>query len=117
MTMFGMTPPMRTGPSTATAASEAGLPYAEIPGDLANRVKDVLANEPNHPDPNVTFDHSSTTTKPFNLVSFLWPHRVKVALAIVLVALETIALQLGPVLTQIGIDDGIFSAPPVPTLS
>jgi ATP-binding cassette subfamily B protein len=41
------------------------------------------------------------------LRSFLWPHRWRISGGLLLVVIESLALQAGPLLTQIGIDDGI----------
>ena len=45
--------------------------------------------------------------EPFGLLRFLRPHRWRLLGAIGLVLIETIALQLGPILTQIAIDEGV----------
>jgi ATP-binding cassette subfamily B protein len=108
--MFNSPVGMRSGPTSGQAAAQAGLPHAEVPGDLRTRVERVLADEPAHPDPGVEW--SRTTDEAggrFGLGRFLWPHRCRLAVAFLLVAVETIALQLGPVLTQIGVDDGIVA--------
>ena len=101
---------MRSGPSSVQAAAQAGLPHADVPGELRSRVERVLADEPIHPEP--TLEWSRTTDDSdsrFGLGRFLWPHRYRLMVAFLLVGVETIALQLGPVLTQIGVDDGIVA--------
>jgi len=78
-----------------------------VPGHLQDRVDAVLDREPDHPDPAIEFSHAHPKTAPFTLRSFLWPHRWRLLGALGLVVLESLALQAGPLLTQIGIDDGI----------
>lgn len=95
------------GANSVTASRDAGLPHAGVPGHLQDRVDAVLDREPGHPDPNVTFAHRHPDEAPFTLRSFLWPHRWRISGALLLVVLESLALQAGPLLTQIGIDDGV----------
>jgi len=95
------------GPTTVQSSAAAGLPHAEVPGDLREKVARVLQNEPDHVVERVPWSHVDWDRRPFTLRRFLWPHRVRLAAAAALVAVETIALQLGPILTQIGIDDGV----------
>jgi ATP-binding cassette subfamily B protein len=78
-----------------------------VPGELRRRVEDVLDHEPEHDVPNVGWRVDDWDRDPFSLLRFLRPHRWRLLAAISLVLIETIALQLGPVLTQIGIDDGV----------
>ena len=108
--MFAMGAGMRPGgggPTSIESSAQAGLPHAEVPGDLRAKVEGVLADEPDHDYPEVEWTHADWDRTPFGLRRFLWPHRGRLALAVGLVIIETVALQLGPVLTQIGIDDGI----------
>ena len=105
---MGFGPPAGFGGSNSvTSARDAGLPHAGVPGHLQAEVDAVLDLEPDHGDPAVTFDHRHPPTAPFTLRSFLWPHRWRLAGALLLVIIETVALQAGPLLTQIGIDDGV----------
>ena len=108
--MFSSPVGMRSGPTSVQAAAQAGLPHADVPGDLRARVERVLADEPIHPDPGVKWSRTTDESGGrFGLGRFLWPHRYRLAVAFLLVAAETVALQLGPVLTQIGVDDGIVA--------
>jgi ATP-binding cassette subfamily B protein len=95
------------GANSVTASRDAGLPHAGVPGHLQDRVDAVLDREPDHPDPKITFEHLHPATAPFRLRGFLWPHRWRLLGALALVVLESLALQAGPLLTQIGIDDGV----------
>lgn len=106
---MGFGPPVGFGgANSATASRDAGLPHAGVPGHLQGRVDEVLAREPDHPDPDIAFHHRHPGGPPFTLRSFLWPHRWRLMGAFSLVILESVALQAGPLLTQIGIDEGII---------
>jgi len=95
------------GPTTVQSSAAAGLPHAEVPGDLRKKVERALRDEPDHVVPHVPWTHTDYDRRPFTLKRFLWPHRGRLVIAAALVTIETIALQTGPVLTQIGIDRGV----------
>ncbi len=108
--MFQSPVGMRSGPTSVQAAAQAGLPHADVPGGLRARVERVLADEPDHPDPTVRWSRvPDEADRRFGLGRFLWPHRYRLAVAFLMVAVETVAIQLGPVLTQIGVDHGILA--------
>ncbi|MEX2658882.1 MAG: ABC transporter ATP-binding protein [Acidimicrobiales bacterium] len=93
------------GSHTGTAN---GLPFAGIPPELQDRVDALLETEPDHPaTEDVDFSHIVPDRRPFTLRRFLGPHRVAVAGVLGLVIIETVAMQVGPRLTQVGIDNGI----------
>ena len=96
-----------SGPSGAATSAAAGLPFAGIPSELKERAEAILEREPDHPDPELTFSQVVLDRRPFTLRSFLGGHRRAMVLAFLLVVVETLALQAGPLLTEIGIDDGI----------
>lgn len=89
-----------------------GLPFAGIPPELQSRVDALLVTEPEHPPEHVEFSHTDHDRRRFTLRRFLAPHRVALAGALALVVVETVAMQAGPLLTQIGIDRGIGEASP-----
>ena len=95
------------GPSSVQANAAAGLPFAGVPGPLQDAVERVLADEPEHLEPVITFDRANYDRRPFTLRSFLRPQLRSLGAVFVLVLLETIFLQAGPLLTEIGIDNGI----------
>lgn len=95
------------GPTGAATSAAAGLPFAGIPSELAERAEAILEHEPEHPDPQVDYSPVVTDRRPFTLRSFLGGHRRALAAAFGLVVVETLALQAGPLLTEAGIDDGI----------
>jgi ATP-binding cassette subfamily B protein len=89
------------------ANASAGLPAADLPGDLRDRVAHVVEREPEHQIPPVHWSPVGWDREPFSLLRFLRPYRGRLIAAIGLVLIETVALQLGPILTQIGIDRGV----------
>jgi ATP-binding cassette subfamily B protein len=95
------------GPSSVQANAAAGLPHADVPGYLREKVITVLEDEPEHVVDEIAWTHDQWDRRPFSLQNFLWPHRFRLSGAIFLVLIETLALMVGPVLTQIGIDDGV----------
>ena len=95
------------GPGGVQASAAAGLPFAGVPEELRARAEAILDREPEHPDPDVRFQARAGDERPFTLRRFLAAHRLGLALATVLVVVETLTLQTGPLLTQRGIDDGI----------
>jgi len=106
--MMGMGPP--AGSPFGSPSGAAGLPFAGIPPELADKAKEILDREPVHPAEDLSFSQVSTETEPFTLRQFLGRHRRALVGAFGLVVVETVALQAGPLLTQIGIDRGIDTA-------
>jgi ATP-binding cassette subfamily B protein len=96
-----------SGGSAVSQSAAAGLPFAGIPEELAERAQAILDSEPPHPDPDVIYRPRVQDERPLTLRRFLAPHRWGLAGAMALVVIETIAAQAGPLLTQIGIDRGI----------
>jgi ATP-binding cassette subfamily B protein len=97
------------GPSATQSSAAAGLPFAGVPEELQAYTEKILATEPDHPEPAITFRHTVADRRPFSLRRLLAPHRAGLALAGVLVVVETLAIQAGPLLTDAGIDDGILA--------
>ena len=95
------------GPSSVQANAAAGLPFAGVPGPLQDAVEKVLETEPEHAEPIITFDRANYDRRPFGLRTFLRPEARSLSGVFVLVLIETIFLQAGPLLTKIGIDSGI----------
>ena len=95
------------GPSAVQSSAAAGLPFAGVPPELQDGVEHILKHEPHHPDPVVHYDPAVYDRKPFTLRRFLAGHRWGLLGALAIVLFETLTLQAGPLLTQIGIDHGI----------
>ncbi len=89
-----------------------GLPFAGVPEELRRRHDELVAEEPDVPLADErTLDVSTLVPpdqrRPFTLRRFLVPHWRPLLGALALVVVETGAGLVGPVLTQIGIDEGI----------
>jgi len=97
-----------TGPTSVQANAQAGLPFAEVPEELRSRIEEVLRHEPEHPEPVVAFSHHDWDRRPFGLRTFLAPHAGGLLMALLLVVVEVGLQHLGPLLTQIGIDQGVM---------
>ena len=102
----GFIGPMQSSTQINTAS---GLPFSGIPSEMAERAETILAEEPDHPPEEVDFQHAPPSERPLGLFSLLAPHRRRVLVVLSLVIAETLALQAGPLLTQIGIDSGVVA--------
>ncbi len=98
------------GPSSSQANAAAGLPFAGIPSEMIDRAADILESEPAHPEPEVEFAHRAPAAAPLSLRTMLRPHRRRVLLVVALVVIEAAATQAGPLLMQIGIDEGVATS-------
>ncbi|MYJ13499.1 MAG: ABC transporter ATP-binding protein [Acidimicrobiia bacterium] len=98
------------GPSSSQANAAAGLPFAGIPSEMIDRAADKLESEPAHPEPEVEFAHRAPAAAPLSLRTMLRPHRRRVLLVVALVVIEAAATQAGPLLMQIGIDEGVTTS-------
>jgi ATP-binding cassette subfamily B protein len=90
-------------------ATTTGLPFAGVPPEMQASVDKLLTTEPEHPEPEVVFEHGRPDPDgaKLSLRRLIRPYWAMVLLAGLFVALEALTLQAGPKLTQIGIDDGI----------
>ncbi len=98
--------PMMGGPSANQANASAGLPFAGVPSELRDAAERIAATEPEHPDPVVEHDPSAEPG-PLGVRVLLAPERTRVVVALVLVAIETVAGLAGPLLTAVAIDQGV----------
>ena len=97
------------GPQAQNAARDAGLPHAGVPGNLRAQVEEVLRTEPEYPPVEVDFSHRQPAERPLTLRTLLWPYRRQLAVALLLVVIESAMMQSGPLLAQVGIDHGVSS--------
>ena len=102
--MGGFGPPAGS-PFSNPGAS--GLAFAGVPEELQQRVDDLLESEPEHDPPPTEFSHARWDRRPFTLGRFVAEQRWAVALAFLLVVLETAMVTAGPFLTGEAIDRGI----------
>ncbi len=92
--------------NSANAAN--GLPFAGIPDELREGVEKLTATEPDHGESTAVFSHRNQDHRPLALRRmFSGALASTVMIAGVMVTIEAVTLQAGPVLTQIGIDKGI----------
>ncbi len=94
------------GRGGGAASTSAGLPFAGIPPEMQRRVGEVMAEEPFWPDPDMPFSHRMIASG-VSLGGMLRPHRRLLVVSLFLVVIEAISIQLGPLLSAIGIDQGI----------
>ncbi len=95
-----------SGRAVTPGGSATGLPFAGIPHEMQRRVDEILAKEPDSPTPHATFSHRMRESG-VSLRSLLRLQRGRVLLAVLLIVVEGLLIQAGPVLASIGIDDGI----------
>jgi ATP-binding cassette subfamily B protein len=82
----------------------------DLPPTLEQTLRDLVAAEPEPVESELDFSHVPPPRQRFTLWSFLRPHRKALVVGIVLVTLETLALQAGPLLTQRAIDRGVVES-------
>ncbi|MEZ5166633.1 MAG: hypothetical protein R2695_09090 [Acidimicrobiales bacterium] len=61
------------GPTSIQANAAAGLPHADVPGELRAKVIAVLEHEPEHVVEEVPWTHDEWDRRPFSLGGFLCP--------------------------------------------
>ncbi|MCG2751188.1 MAG: ABC transporter ATP-binding protein/permease [Desulfobacteraceae bacterium] len=96
--------------SGSEQSRQAGLPFSGIPPELAKGVTGIIAREPEDDHVDVSFEQTEKAASPFTLRTLFTPHYPALGLAFVLVMAQTAAMQIGPLLTQIGIDKGIVQS-------
>jgi len=84
-----------------------GLPFAGIPSDLAAGVAKLEAVEPDHGDPRAAFDPVADSGAKISLSRLLIGRPGLLIAASLAILVETLLLQAGPYLVQVGIDQGI----------
>ncbi len=97
------------GRSSVGAAGRKGngLPFAGVPPELAEGVVRLEQQEPDHGDPRVTFDPVGGGGGRVSMARLVAGRPALLGAAVVAVLVETLLLQAGPLLVQIGIDHGI----------
>ncbi|MEU8610036.1 ABC transporter ATP-binding protein [Actinoplanes sp. NPDC048791] len=84
-----------------------GLPFAGIPADVAEGVAKLEAQEPEHGDPRVPFDPVADSGARVTLPRLVIGRPGLLVAALLAILVETLLLQAGPYLVQVGIDHGI----------
>src|ERR1700722_10047986 len=92
-----------------TTSSQPGLPFAGIPSEHKEMVEKLLQREPASDEElfEQDFSHRADAWPPFGLWRFLSQRSLAIGAVVLLVAVETVLQQIGPRLTQEGIDHGI----------
>ncbi|MCU1373545.1 MAG: Lipid export ATP-binding/permease protein msbA, partial [Actinomycetia bacterium] len=107
--MFGGGGGMFGGPGGVQQSRGAGLPFAGIPHEMRAGVERALESEPTWPEPDdVTFTHRAVERPGVSLKRMVLAHPRTLVFCAALVVVETVTLQAGPFLSQLGIDHGIY---------
>nr|WP_296068570.1 ABC transporter ATP-binding protein [uncultured Actinoplanes sp.] len=95
-------------PSMGAAGRKGnGLPFAGIPDDLVEGVAKLEATEPDHGDPGAVFDPVADSGRRISIGRILLGRPGLLLAASLAILAETLLLQAGPYLVQVGIDHGI----------
>jgi len=102
--------PMFGGGGRPGAPAAAGLPFGGIPSELQDGVDALLADEPDHGEPDVVFSqHQSAKEKRrLSLWGLLLEYPRMLVVSAILIVVTSIALQAGPKLTELAIDKGML---------
>jgi ATP-binding cassette subfamily B protein len=92
------------------APAAPGLPFGGIPPELQKGVDSLLSEEPAHGEPDVHFSQrrSAKERRRLSLWGLLIEYPGMLVLATLLVVTMSVALQAGPKLTQVAIDQGMI---------
>ncbi len=98
------------GGSRSAAAPGGGLPFAGIPSELQVGVDRLLAEEPDHGEPDVRFTYTDDDERGRRLTlrALIFAHWRLGAFALVLVAVVSVVNQAGPLLIEYGINHGML---------
>jgi ATP-binding cassette subfamily B protein len=108
MAMGAMGGAFAGGPRSA-ANPGGGLPFAGVPSEMQTGVDLLLAEEPEHGDPNLQFTYraSASEQEKVNLRSLVFRHWQLGLLAVLFVVVVSLANQVGPKLISYAIDHGM----------
>ena len=104
----GSAPMAGAGGAGPKGQSNSGIPFSGIPAELMAGVARLEASEPAHPVPRELFQHRPAPQRRLSLFGMAAAHRRYFIGAVLLVVVETLLLQAGPYLVQIGIDHGML---------
>jgi ATP-binding cassette, subfamily B, bacterial len=102
--------PMFGGGGRPGAPAAAGLPFGGIPSELQDGVDALLAEEPDHGEPTAAFSQqqSAKERRRLTLWGLLLEYPRMLVGATILVIVTSVALQAGPKLTELAIDNGML---------
>ncbi|HLN41515.1 MAG TPA: ABC transporter ATP-binding protein, partial [Acidimicrobiales bacterium] len=106
---WGGGPGMFGGGGRPGAPAAPGLPFGGIPSELQEGVDALLAEEPDHGEPDVAFSQqqSAKERKRLSLWGLLLEYPRMLVVTTVLVIATSVGLQAGPKLTELAIDKGM----------
>ncbi len=98
------------GGSRGAASPGGGLPFAGVPSEMQEGVDRLLAEEPEHGEPDVHFTYRPQPSEYENLTlrGLIFRHWHLGVLAAIFVVIVSIANQAGPELVSYAIDDGMI---------
>jgi ATP-binding cassette subfamily B protein len=101
--------PMFGGGGRPGAPAAPGLPFGGIPSELQDGVDALLAEEPDHGEPDVDFSQhqSAKERRQLSLRGLLLEYPHMLVISTILVIVTSVALQAGPKLTQLAVDKGM----------
>jgi ATP-binding cassette subfamily B protein len=101
--------PMFGGGGRPGAPAAPGLPFGGIPSELQDGVDALLAEEPDHGEPDIAFSQqqSAKERRRLSLWGLLLEYPHMLVASTILVIVTSVALQAGPKLTQLAIDKGM----------
>jgi ATP-binding cassette subfamily B protein len=91
------------------APAAPGLPFGGIPSELQSGVDALLAEEPDHGEPDIVFSQhqSAKERRRLSLRGLLLEYPRMLVASTILVVVTSVALQAGPKLTELAINDGM----------
>lgn len=93
----------------ATASGLSGKGFGEVPAELRDAVEQIQEREPEWADPKIRFSHVSDGIAPrLTMWSILGMSSSTVIRLVAVGVIEIGSLQVGPLLTQFGIDQGVL---------
>ncbi len=101
--------PMFGGGGRPGAPAAPGLPFGGIPSELQSGVDALLAEEPDHGEPDIVFSQhqSAKERRRLSLRGLLLEYPRMLVASTILVVVTSVALQAGPKLTELAINDGM----------
>src|SRR5262245_52854244 len=86
-----------------------GKGFADVPAELHDGVSKILAMEPAWEEPDLAFSYQISDRRPLTVRRVLALRRPAIVGLAALLVVETVSLQAGPALIQIGLDHGVLA--------